>query len=77
VRNGWPGIIRTTIIDELLAASLAEGCDPMLNLAGGFDTRPHRMRLPATFAASRQTGPRWSTRRSECSTENPIVFALP
>jgi methyltransferase (TIGR00027 family) len=39
-------IARTVIIDELVAACLAEGCDAVLNLAAGLDTRPYRLPLP-------------------------------
>ena len=46
-RSGWPLVIRTKLIDDLVLASVAEGCDRVLNLAAGFDTRPYRMKLPA------------------------------
>jgi methyltransferase (TIGR00027 family) len=45
--NGWPIIVRTRLIDDLVLQSLAEGCDRVLNLAAGLDTRPYRLRLPA------------------------------
>ena len=45
-RNGWPMITRTKLFDDLIAASLAEGCDRVLNLAAGLDTRPYRLDLP-------------------------------
>jgi methyltransferase (TIGR00027 family) len=45
-RSGWPMITRTKLFDDLIAASLAEGCDRVLNLAAGFDTRPYRLDLP-------------------------------
>jgi hypothetical protein len=48
-RNGWPIIARTRIIDDLVLAALAQGCDCVVNLAAGLDTRPYRMELPATL----------------------------
>jgi methyltransferase (TIGR00027 family) len=45
-RSGWPMVVRTRLMDDLIAISLAEGCDRVLNLAAGFDTRPYRMALP-------------------------------
>jgi methyltransferase (TIGR00027 family) len=45
-RSGWPIIVRTKVIDELVLSSLAEGCDCVVNLAAGLDTRPYRMALP-------------------------------
>jgi methyltransferase (TIGR00027 family) len=45
-RNGWPIIVRTKLIDDLVLSSLAEGCDCVVNLAAGLDTRPYRMALP-------------------------------
>lgn len=49
MRNGWPVITRTKLIDDLIAASIAQGCDRVLNLAAGLDTRPYRLALPADF----------------------------
>jgi methyltransferase (TIGR00027 family) len=48
-RSGWPLITRTRLIDDLIATSLREGCDRVLNLAAGLDTRPYRLELPATL----------------------------
>jgi methyltransferase (TIGR00027 family) len=45
-RSGWPIIVRTKLIDDLVLASLAEGCDCVVNLAAGLDSRPYRMALP-------------------------------
>lgn len=47
--NGWPVAVRTKIIDDLLAASLAEGCDRVLSLAAGWDARPYRLELPSSL----------------------------
>jgi methyltransferase (TIGR00027 family) len=48
--NGWPLVARTKLIDDLIAASLADGCDCVLNLAAGLDTRPYRLDLPASLS---------------------------
>jgi methyltransferase (TIGR00027 family) len=48
-RTGWPFVMRTLLIDDLIAASIAEGCECVLNLAAGLDTRPFRMDLPASL----------------------------
>jgi len=45
-RNGWWLIARTKIIDDAIAAALGDGCDRVLNLAAGLDTRPYRLDLP-------------------------------
>ncbi|MGA7328864.1 MAG: class I SAM-dependent methyltransferase [Rhodomicrobium sp.] len=49
VRNGWPVIARTVLIDRYVQAAIAEGCDCVLNLAAGFDMRPYRLALPASL----------------------------
>jgi methyltransferase (TIGR00027 family) len=43
----WALITRTKVIDDLVADVIAQGCDRVLNLAAGFDTRPYRLDLPA------------------------------
>ena len=48
-RSGWPMIVRTKLIDDLVAAAVREGCDCVLNLAAGLDTRPYRLALPASL----------------------------
>jgi methyltransferase (TIGR00027 family) len=48
-RNGWPIIARTKLIDDLVLSSVATGCDCVLNLAAGFDTRPYRLKLPPSL----------------------------
>jgi methyltransferase (TIGR00027 family) len=48
-RNGWPMIARTKLIDDFLRAAISRGCDCVLNLAAGFDTRPYRLELPASL----------------------------
>jgi methyltransferase (TIGR00027 family) len=46
-RNGWWLIARTKIIDDTIAEAIAGGCDRVLNLAAGLDTRPYRLDLPS------------------------------
>jgi methyltransferase (TIGR00027 family) len=48
-RSGWPLVVRTKLIDDLVLACVAEGCGCVANLAAGFDTRPYRLALPATL----------------------------
>jgi methyltransferase (TIGR00027 family) len=48
-RNGWPIISRTKLIDDFVRAAIARGCDCVLNLAAGFDTRPYRLELPTSL----------------------------
>ena len=47
---GWPIVVRTQILDELILKAVEQqGCDAVLNLAAGLDTRPYRLALPATL----------------------------
>ena len=48
-RNGWPIIARTKLIDDVVYAAVAGGCDCVLNLAAGLDTRPYRLELPRSL----------------------------
>jgi methyltransferase (TIGR00027 family) len=48
--NGWPLVTRTKLIDDLIVTSLGDGCDCVLNLAAGLDTRPYRLDLPASLS---------------------------
>ncbi len=48
-RNGWWLIARTKIIDDVIIEAISNGCDRVLNLAAGLDTRPYRLDLPADF----------------------------
>ena len=48
-RNAWPMVVRTRSIDDLIATSIAEGADRVLNLAAGLDTRPYRLGLPGSL----------------------------
>jgi methyltransferase (TIGR00027 family) len=48
-RNGWPLIARTKLMDDLILATIAQGCDCVVNLAAGFDTRPFRLEVPSSL----------------------------
>src|ERR1700722_13811026 len=48
-RNGWWLVARTKVIDDAIAQAIADGCDRVLNLAAGLDTRPYRLNLPSAF----------------------------
>ncbi len=45
----WAVVARTFVIDQMVAAQVARGTDMVINLAAGLDTRPYRMRLPASL----------------------------
>lgn len=47
LRDGWAVVTRTKLVDDLIAAAVREGCDRVLNLAAGLDTRPYRLALPS------------------------------
>ena len=49
-RNGWWLVARTKIIDDAIAEAINGGCDLVINLAAGLDTRPYRLDLPSDFA---------------------------
>ncbi|OBB94646.1 SAM-dependent methyltransferase [Mycobacterium sp. 852002-40037_SCH5390672] len=46
-RSGWWCNTRTKLIDDLITESVSHGCERVINLATGFDTRPYRLELPA------------------------------
>jgi methyltransferase (TIGR00027 family) len=48
-RIGWPIVVRTKAIDDLVLAAVAEGADRVLNLAAGLDSRPYRLALPPSL----------------------------
>jgi methyltransferase (TIGR00027 family) len=50
LRNSWPVVARTKFIDDLISEAIAQGCDRVLNLAAGLDTRPYRLDLGCDFA---------------------------
>lgn len=46
VKSGWPIAIRTKLFDDLILKSVAEGCESVVNIGAGFDSRPYRLPLP-------------------------------
>jgi methyltransferase (TIGR00027 family) len=49
IRNGWWLVARTKVIDDVIVDAIGDGCDKVLNLAAGLDTRPYRLNLPPDF----------------------------
>src|SRR5215468_1053015 len=49
IRKGWSIITRTKLIDDLVLDTVRAGCDRVVNLAAGMDTRPYRLPLPASL----------------------------
>ncbi len=47
--DGWPIIARTKVIDDLVIEAVIDGCDAVVNLAAGLDTRPYRLDLPESL----------------------------
>jgi methyltransferase (TIGR00027 family) len=45
----WVVVIRTCIIDAYIREAVAAGCDTILNLGAGLDTRPYRLTLPPSL----------------------------
>ncbi|MFE3025298.1 class I SAM-dependent methyltransferase [Nocardia tengchongensis] len=44
--HGWPIVARTKLIDDMIRSAVDSGCDRVINLAAGLDTRPYRLDLP-------------------------------
>lgn len=65
-RTGWWLVARTKIIDDTIAQAVADGCDRVLNLAAGLDTRPYRLDLPSNFRWIEADLHRCSPRRRSC-----------
>ena len=47
--NAWSFVARTYLFDRIVARQVHEGCDLVLNLAAGLDTRPYRLELPPSL----------------------------
>jgi len=48
--SSWYMIVRTRTLDELILRLIEkDGCDTVLNLAAGLDTRPYRLPLPTSL----------------------------
>jgi methyltransferase (TIGR00027 family) len=45
----WILVVRTVAIDRLITHAIERGADTVLNLGAGLDTRPYRMKLPASL----------------------------
>ncbi|HEY5093521.1 MAG TPA: SAM-dependent methyltransferase [Candidatus Eremiobacteraceae bacterium] len=45
----WSMIVRTAVMDELILREVNLGCDAVLNLGAGLDTRPQRLALPGSL----------------------------
>lgn len=48
-RHSWSYVARTWLVDQIIEREIFQGTDTVLNLAAGLDTRPYRMRLPASL----------------------------
>lgn len=45
----WSWALRTHLFDRAILAAVEQGCDTVVNLAAGLDTRPYRLTLPVTL----------------------------
>lgn len=45
----WSMALRTWIIDRYIAEQIQAGCDGVINLGAGLDTRPYRLDVPKDF----------------------------
>ncbi len=48
-RWGWPMVVRTAVMDEIILREVVAGIDTVVSLAAGLDMRPFRLALPATL----------------------------
>jgi methyltransferase (TIGR00027 family) len=48
--TAWSVALRTVIIDDFIRDAVAGGCDTVLNLGAGLDTRPYRLELPPSLS---------------------------
>jgi methyltransferase (TIGR00027 family) len=46
---GWPMVVRTAVMDEIVLRCVQQGAATVLNLAAGLDARPYRLDLPASL----------------------------
>lgn len=46
---GWPMVVRTAVMDEIVLRCVQQGAATVLNLAAGLDARPYRLPLPPTL----------------------------
>ncbi len=45
-RWGWPMVVRTAVMDEIVLREVSRGIDTVVCLAAGLDMRPYRLPLP-------------------------------
>src|SRR5712691_1679018 len=48
-KNSWSWFTRTYLFDQFIDKQIKQGCDMVINLAAGLDSRPYRMNLPASL----------------------------
>ncbi len=48
-RWGWPMVVRTAVMDEIIEREVRSGTDTVVHLAAGMDMRPFRLELPASL----------------------------
>jgi methyltransferase (TIGR00027 family) len=48
-KHSWSWVTRTYLFDSIISEQVGQGADVVVNLAAGLDTRPYRMRLPASL----------------------------
>src|ERR1700747_2978377 len=48
-KHSWSWVTRTYLFDSIISEQVAQGAEVVINLAAGLDTRPYRMRLPASL----------------------------
>lgn len=46
---GWPMVVRTAVMDEIILRCVQTGAATVLNLAAGLDARPYRLALPPSL----------------------------
>jgi methyltransferase (TIGR00027 family) len=69
----WIMVVRTTAIDELIEKAVKNGVDTVLNLGAGLDTRPYRMKLPASLRWIEVDFPKMITQKDEkLRNEKPV-----
>ena len=48
-RGGWPMVVRTAVMDDIVQGCVQQGVATVLNLAAGLDARPYRLPLPPSL----------------------------
>lgn len=48
-KNEWSWLARNWLFDKLITEQVQQGCDLVVNLAAGLDSRPYRMDLPPSL----------------------------